>query len=209
MAIPFTVQQFYEVFTHYNEAIWPIQILLYATALIALTLTFSEQRWAHRTIALILSGLWIWGGIVYHLIFFTRINAAAWLFGILFIFAAAVFIWFGAVKERLHFRPASNLRSILGLVLILYALVIYPLIGFFSGHHYPALPTFGVPCPLTIFTLGILLLTDPPAPLQVLIIPVFWTGIGSVAAIRFGVAQDIGMLVAAAVTLLFRIARPH
>ncbi|MGD8742957.1 MAG: DUF6064 family protein [Granulosicoccaceae bacterium] len=209
MAMPFTVQQFYEVFTHYNEAIWPIQFLLYATALIALALAFTEKRRAHRTIGVLLSGLWFWSGLVYHLVFFTRINAAAWLFGMLFILAAAAFIWFGAVKQRLHFRPVSNLHSISGLVLILYALVIYPLIGFYSGHHYPALPTFGVPCPLTIFTLGILLLTDPPAPFQVLIIPVLWAVIGSVAVFRFGVIQDIGMLVAAAVILLFRIARPH
>lgn len=207
--MPFTVQQFYEVFTHYNEAIWPIQFLLYATALIALALAFTEKRRAHRTIGVLLSGLWFWSGLVYHLVFFTRINAAAWLFGMLFILAAAAFIWFGAVKQRLHFRPVSNLHSISGLVLILYALVIYPLIGFYSGHHYPALPTFGVPCPLTIFTLGILLLTDPPAPFQVLIIPVLWAVIGSVAVFRFGIIQDIGMLVAAAVILLFRIARPH
>jgi hypothetical protein len=42
-------------------------------------------------------------------------------------------------------------------VIILNALAIYPLLNTAPGHSYPRAPTFGLtPCPLVVFTFGIL-----------------------------------------------------
>jgi hypothetical protein len=67
------------------------------------------------------------------------------------------------------------------------------------GRGYPAAPTFGTPCPTTIFTLGVLACLRPPCPPRVFIAPVLWAVIGSQAALLFGVYEDLGLAAAAAV----------
>jgi hypothetical protein len=68
--------------------------------------------------------------------------------------------------------------------------------GMATGHNYPAVPIFGVtPCPVTIFTFGMLLLTIGPVPRWLLVIPVIWSLIGGSAAILLAVPQDWLLLV--------------
>jgi Family of unknown function (DUF6064) len=50
-------------------------------------------------------------------------------------------------------------------MLTIYAAALYPLLGLAMGHPSSELPMFGVtPCPVTIFTFGMLLLTDNLSP---------------------------------------------
>jgi hypothetical protein len=101
------------------------------------------------------------------------------------------------VRNRLSFRTSRRLNGILGAILIVYALAIYPLIGYALGRNFPTSPTFGVPCPTTIFTFGLLLWTDKKIPLNLLIVPVLWSLVGTSAALIFGIKEDFGLLVAA------------
>lgn len=75
--IPFTVDQFLNVFEQYNVAVWPAQVFLYTIGIVAICLTFSRKKDFSRSVSLILSLFWIWMGIVYHLWFFSAINKAA------------------------------------------------------------------------------------------------------------------------------------
>jgi hypothetical protein len=74
-------------------------------------------------------------------------------------------------------------------------MVVYPLLGSAFGHAYPRSPTFGLPCPTTIFTFGLLLWTDTKLPKNVLIITFLWSLIGSSAALTLGIFEDTGLLV--------------
>lgn len=66
----------------------------------------------------------------------------------------------------------------MGWSFVIYAVVLYPLIGIATGHGYPHLPMFGVtPCPVTIFTFGMLRMSDP-VPRRLLEIPLVWSLIG-------------------------------
>jgi hypothetical protein len=87
------------------------------------------------------------------------------------------------------------MRAVGGL-LILYAIAIYPIVGHVSGHRYPAMPTFGTPCPTTIFTLGLLIWTSQRPPWRAMFVPLLWTIVGSVAALQLAVPQDYGLAVA-------------
>ena len=106
---------------------------------------------------------------------------SAWLFGALFLGAAALFLW-STWKGRLRFDPPRGIAGIASAVLLLYALIGYPLLGWAMGHTYPRVPTFGLPCPTTTFTLGLLLLARRPVPKAVLVVPMAWSIIGSFAA---------------------------
>ena len=78
-----------------------------------------------------------------------------------------------------------------GMAFIAYAAIAYPLIGMAMGHSYPHLPMFGVtPCPVTIFTFGLFLLTTSPVARWLLVVPFVWSLIGGSAAILLNVPQD-------------------
>lgn len=146
-------------------------------------------------------------GIVYHIIFFTTINKGAYLFGIFYIIQSILTLYFGVCRSKLTYHFIYNVYSFTGLFLISYALIFYPIIGFFAGHIYPSAPTFGLPCPTTIFTLGLFLLTDTKMPKYVLIIPLLWSLIGYSAAFHFGILEDIGLLISGIITtslIIFR-----
>ena len=201
MQLPFTSAQFFEVFRRYNEADWPAQLLLLVGGLAALALTFRSGGPSARAVGAILALLWLWMGVVYHIVFFAAINPAAIIFGSLFVAQGLLFAWFGVWSARLKFSPPRDASGVTGALLIAYALVVYPVIGLIIGHRYPAAPTFGLPCPTTIFTFGLLLWIREPVPRSLVIIPALWAVIGSTAALRLGVPQDYGLFVAGAVAV--------
>ncbi|HTL90067.1 MAG TPA: DUF6064 family protein [Leptolyngbya sp.] len=194
--IPFTTEQFLQVFEKYNEAIYPIQFALILVAIMAIALAVSRKSFANKTISGLLGFLWLWTGVIYHLTFFTKISPPAYVFGVLFVFQGFLFLPEGAVKNCLSFRITQKFYGILGAIFITYALVIYPLIGYALGQIFLSSPTFGTPCPTTIFTLGLLLWADKKVPLRLLIIPVLWSIAGTSAALNFGIKEDFGLIVA-------------
>jgi Family of unknown function (DUF6064) len=208
MKLPFSVDEFFGVFSRYNQGVWPMQIVLNALAVAAILFLCRDRRSESRLISGILSVFWLWMAIAYHLVFFRAINPAAWLFGIFFVLGAVSFIWSGCIRSSLRFRPYGRVRAWLGWLFIVFALVVYPLIGRSLGHRYPAAPTFGTPCPTTIFTLGVLLFAAPPIPKSVLVVPLFWAAVGSVAAFQLGVLQDLGLLVTGVTVLVVTIITP-
>lgn len=105
-------------------------------------------------------------------------------------------IVYGVVKPGVVFRFKLNGFSVIGLILVLYSMVIYPIIGYKLGHVFPQSPVFGAaPCPSTVFTFGLLLLAEK-LPKKNLIIPLMWSIVGLSAAIHLGIREDIGMLIA-------------
>ena len=198
---PFTVSQFFGVFEAYNTAIWPLQWVLLALAAAAIALTLSRIRVRSRLLTGVLAALWLWMGLVYHLIFFTVINPAAAIFGVAFALEAALLIWAGLGPRHLRFAARADAYGAGGAVLLAYALIVYPLLGYALGHHYPAIPTFGAPCPTTIFTFGLLLWTAGRVPWWLLVIPGLWALIGLSAAVSLGVPQDLGLFAAGAIAI--------
>ena len=202
--MPFTFDQFFDVFRRYNAAIWPLQCVLAAMAIVAVMAVMSAQVFRIRLALIFVAGLWFWTGAGYHFAFFARINPAAWLFGSLAIIQGLLLLW-AARKQAAPLRPRTGLEISVAATLIFYALIAYPLIGIASGHRYPATPTFGAPCPTTIFTLGWLCLLSAPAYL--LIIPLLWAIIGSFGAFQFGVIQDYAMPLAALLAIVVYLQR--
>ena len=199
--MPFTAGEFFEVFRRYNEAVWPLQFLLVAAGLVVVVLAIRSHPNAGRIAMLVMALLWVWMGVVYHFAFFRHINPAASLFGVVFVVQAALFVWLGARAKHVTIRVRHDGVGATGALLILYAFVLYPVVGLLAGHRYPAVPTFGVPCPTTIFTLGLLLWAEPPLPRRVVIIPALWSAIATVAAVQLGVPQDFGLTMAAMIAV--------
>lgn len=204
MKIPFTKEAFFQVFADYNTAVWPMQLVLLALAVfwfIRLMRGHSEQgRWIFATLML----FWLWMGIVYHVLFFWRINPVALWFGILFV-AQGLAMLYHITQAGWHVQLTHSWKAWAGMMLIFYALALYPLLGYLMGHRYPTAPTFGVPCPTTIFTLGVLMLVKEKLPWFAYVIPVLWSLIGFSAALNLGVYEDMGLVLAGVVFIASRV----
>ena len=210
MDLPFSTAQFLEVFARYNEAVWPAPIVFTAMAVTALFLALRPARDAGRTILAVLAFFWGWMGLVYHALFFTRINPAAYLFGIVFVLQG-VLLAVVALRRAPAFRPRADAAGLAGAALAVYALAGYPLVGWLAGQRFPAAPTFGLPCPTVVFTFGVLLWTDRRLPAWLLAIPAAWAVVGTLAAASLGMTEDYALLPAAIVGVagvLGRHARP-
>lgn len=197
MDLPFTSGQFLDVFAEYNRAVWPFQIVLLLAAIAALVLAAWKRAGAGKIIASILAFFWVWMGAVYHIGFFSAINPAARIFGAAFILEGAAIAWAGFRRNPISFGLDMDLRTFIGGALILYALLIYPLIGYALGRSFPYGPTFGLPCPTTIFTLGMFLWAGRTLPRALIVIPALWSVLGFSAAFALGIREDVGLIVSA------------
>ena len=200
--LPFTRDAFIAVFASYNEATWPVQVLAYGIGASLAALLFRPTETAGRLIAGGLSLMWLWTGIAYHAIFFSPINEAAYGFAVLFVAEAAMLVYVGVIRGRLRFGLPRDAAGWLGAALIFYAALLYPVIGVATGHHYPQMPMFGTtPCPVVLFTFGMLLLARPPVTAWLLIVPFGWSLIGGSAAILLSIAQDWVLLLSGAASV--------
>jgi len=197
MQLPFTAKAFFEVFRDYNQAVWPAQVLLVGLALATLILVLSPRRRSGVFISAILAVLWAWLALAYHLAFFARINPLAYVFSVVSLAGALGFFWQGVVRRRLQFAWTGGSRAFTGTVFVVFALVIYPVWSWRAGHAYPYMPTFGLPCPTTIFSIGLLAFLAPPYPRSPFVVPILWCLVGGTAAFLLGVTQDLALVVAA------------
>jgi hypothetical protein len=193
MQLPFTREQFFDLFIEYNEALWPGVAGLWIASAICVW-KFLERRPVDRWIAALLAWHWAWSGLAYHVAFFTRINPAAWIFAALSLVQAVLFFRVGVLGRRLSFAPWHTAWAPVAWGLIVYSLA-YPAINAVSHHTLSRIPVFGVPCPTTIFTAGMLMLATPRS-WRLSIVPVIWSAIGGSAAFLLGVHADLALPVA-------------
>jgi hypothetical protein len=197
---PFTAADFLAVFAAYNAAIWPVQIAAYALGLLAVAAISVPRRGLMRSAFAALSMLWAFTGIGYHLLFFAAINPLAPAFAAFFVLQAILLLASAIRPGDLHLRFEQDARSIAGLITLVYALAIYPVLGIWAGHGGMAGPVFGVaPCPTTIFTIGLLLFARGRWVIWLSVIPIMWSLIGLAAAIQLGILEDLAMPLAGAV----------
>jgi uncharacterized protein DUF6064 len=206
--MPFTRDAFFAVFAAYNQAFWPVALALWLLSFVAVAGWVLGTPHGDSFLRFALGVNWLWGGVAYHAALFTRINPAAWLFAGLFVFQAAVFLtagWSGRASV-LRFEPRPRQAFAVGL--LAYGLA-YPAVVQAEGFAYPFAPTFGVPCPTTILTVGFLVAGKSSAAET--IGPILWSLIGGSASFLFGVHADF-VLLAAGVALgldLLRRPLPH
>jgi Family of unknown function (DUF6064) len=197
--MPFTVEQFFDLFARYNQALWPWQLLALAAGLVVVALLCLETRTSAAVTLAILSAMWLVNGVGYHWLYFATINPAARVFAAVFVLQALVFAGAIVLWPDIRFRVTSGAASIFGAACIVYAVAVYPALGWLAGHRYPAMPMFGVaPCPTTLFTIGVLLQSPWSAARWLVAIPALWAAIGASASFLLGVPQDYALFVALA-----------
>jgi hypothetical protein len=200
MNLSIDLDRLLSVFGAYNLAIWPIQVFAYLAGLVALYSASKQTRFSNNIAAGILSFFWMWTGVVFCMFYWAPTYPMAYAFGVLFIAQGLVFL-LNAIKPGISFGARRNQFTIIGAFFIAYAMVLYPLLGSFFGHVYPRSLPFGlVPCPTSVFTIGLLMMTNKKVHRHVLVIPAIWS-ICAVVPVVSGIYEDAGLILAGAVCI--------
>lgn len=196
MQLPFTEEQFLSVFASYNRDLLAFIVILWIISVAALA-ALAVRRRGKTMISLLLVIHWAWAGAVYHLTYFTTVNPAARVFAAMFLVQATLLLLSGRVEYHWGRTP----RQVVSAVFCVYAML-YPLLVIAAGLGWPRMPSFGVPCPTTLLTVGLLLAIEPGRARWLSAIPLVWAVIGGSAAIHLGVTPDYALLLGAALLLL-------
>jgi hypothetical protein len=209
VSLPFSRADFLDVFGRYNTAAWPVAALLWLATLAVLVVWTGSGRIDRRLLWGLLASQWACSGILYCLGFFRAINPAAVFFAILFLGQALLFAWRMGVEPALVVTT-RGWRSVAGISLMGSALA-YPFVQVALGMTYPRLPTFGVPCPTMLLTIGALLLAFSRPPVHLMIVPLLWTVVGGSASVLLGIPGDLALPLAGLVLLIAMLpeARPR
>ena len=201
--MPFTRDAFLDAFARYNEATWPVPLMLWIATAAMLALAARWAPFRRAGLSALLAVHWIWAALAYHAAFFSDVTGGAWIYAALFTVQSALFVRRGMMKQELEFMSRRDWHGVAGGMFILAALA-YPLAGL---RDFPRAPSFGVPCPTVILTAG-LLLTQRQARISLSLIPIAWSAIGGSAAIMLGIPADFALAAAGLTLAAAHLVRP-
>lgn len=206
--IPYSAEAFLNLLVTYNEALWPGQLTAVFLAVLLLWMVLWPRPGGDRIIAAFLALGWVWTGFVFLMNYLVELNWAGTYFGMGFVLQGALLLWSGTIQDRLRFRGDKSAASWLGLVLIVLALIIYPLIPIWVGYDWRVIQIAGLaPTPTVILTFGVLLLCADRLPIHLFVIPVVWSSADGATAWTLGIWWDLFLPIAGLTTVFFSITR--
>jgi hypothetical protein len=160
----------------YNEATFPVQIIMIIAAAVLTYLVFAKTSAKVNTLMKIfLSFAFAWNGIVFFLIFAWSVASA--FFSALFIIVAILFAM-DIFKKKIEFRfPIIKWQKYLTVFLIL-LVFLYPVIGTALGHSYTKTCMPMAPCPLTVFAIALVAAAIPQVDRKVYAFLLLWAIMG-------------------------------
>ena len=191
-----TAETWHGIFGAYNTTWLPVLILFWLALIICTYLLITKP--SDKTNALMkacLAIIFIWNGAVF---FFLYMKNSAVPGGILMLIAGVLFA-VDVFRNRIIISfPEAGWKRYVTLSLIIWALGLYTLAAWLTGHPYPGTVLPVAPCPTTIFAIALLstsmatLKTDR-IPFTLLFIPLLWwaflAGLG--APFRYGFYVDL------------------
>lgn len=174
--MPMEPEVYKRLFVRQNQAVWPSQLLSFGLTIVALTLAWRPgTTYPFRVlVGATLGGCWAWVGFTFHIQLYSELNWAATYMGWAFIAQGALMLTWG-LQGKLERAPGpAGFSRFIGAGLMVFACIVYPLLGPATGRSWPGIELFGTtPDPTAIGTLGLLLLPRR-MPLLLAIIPVLW-----------------------------------
>lgn len=173
--LPFSPQTYHRQFELLNAEWWPLPLL---TLGLGVALPFLLQRGGARTrrpALLALAFCWLWVAWAFHWQRYAAINLAGGYFALAFAVEALLLLWPAMKHGSLQIDSVSTPRHYAGMGVLLYALLVYPLIGSLQGRNLAQAEVFGMaPDPTALATLGILLLIGGQRFWLLAPIPLLW-----------------------------------
>jgi hypothetical protein len=197
----FSPRVYWRMFELQNAAMWPLQLLTLSAGLAMAVLIIWRPNYHGRWIAFILALLWAFVGYSFLWDRYATINWAMAYVAPIFALQSILLLIAGSAPNGLVFAQRSFTRWS-GLVLIGSALVLYPVLPFFSGTPWKQMQIFGIaPDPTVIGTLGLLILAQGRFLPVLFPIPILWCFITALTLSTMGSGQAWLAVTAVAVAL--------
>ena len=192
--LSFSLKEFLIVLESYNLDIWPLQIIAYVLILLVLFISLKPTKYSVKIVLVVLSFFWLFTGIVFCFIYWVPNHIFGYIFGIFCVLQGLLFLY-SIRRSDITIALPNKTKIIIGILFITYAIIGYQIFGYYLGHIYPKFFAVGlVPCPTTIFTLGIFLIINKSIPIKYFVIPLM-ISIGGFLAAYNGIYEDIGLVI--------------
>lgn len=171
----FTPDTYFRMYGLYHLDWWPMQLLAMAIGVfISLRLTLKPVGSA-RVIVTVLGVSWAWVGWAFLHLRFAPIHWVANWYAIAFGLQATLLLIFGLARNNPEFDPGNSLRTAIGFLFLLGALLLMPLGALLAGREWMQAELFAMtPDSTVLATLGLLLLARERVAVWLLVIPIAW-----------------------------------
>jgi len=173
----FSPRTYYRLIERHNLTIWPAQLLALTLGAVIAGLLRRPTRERSRATAAILATVWTWVGWTFVVGRYATINWAASYFAWLFAAEVLLLGWLGVARASLRFGWRRDPAGLVGGVLFLGSIILYPALAPVLGRGWAQSELFGIaPDPTVLGTLGILLMSEgSPRPRKALLAaPLVW-----------------------------------
>ena len=195
---------FYKRMLEYNTDVFPLMICSYIFVVFLLVIIGTKIQMKNRLSGFFLSFLFVFIGLITFIYYFGVVHSQYYVWGSLWVLQGIAFFLHSGIKNSMLIEYKKDCKTAVATILLFSALIIYPVIGFLTGHGYPTGPIFGIaPCPVTIFTFALLILNRRAFPITLLIIPFLWSLTGIYAIFFLHVYQDAIEVIAGITGLFF------
>jgi hypothetical protein len=194
----FSPRTYYRLIERHNEAVWPGQIVTIGLGLVIAWLSRRPAARQGRIVSAILAVLWSWVALAFVWKRYATINWAAsylvWLYAI----EVLVLAWIGVARGRLRFGWRRDAAGIVGMVLLILSLLLYPTLAPLLGRSWRQAEVFGVaPDPTVTATLGLLLLAEGRPQWGLLAVPFLWCLVSGATLLAMGSPEALILVPAA------------
>jgi len=199
--LSFSLEEFLFVLESYNLFIWPLQIIAYVLIVLVIFFSLTPTQYSAKIVSAILSFFWLFTGIVFCFIYWAPNHIFGYIFGIFCVLQGLLFLY-NLRRSDITIGSSDKTYKLIGILFVLYAIIGYQIFGHYLGHVYPKFFAAGlVPCPTTIFTLGIFFIINKSIPIKYFVIPLM-VSLGGFLAAYNGIYEDIGLIIAGIISAI-------
>jgi hypothetical protein len=172
----FTPETYFRLFELHHRDWWPMQLACLAMAVVILLCLWPRPARGGRVIAILLAASWGWVGWAFLHLRFAPIHWVANWYAVAFFLQALLLFIYGVSRRGMEFETGNTVRTGIGVVVLLFALLVMPATAHLSGREWMQAELFAMtPDATALATLGLLLLVKGHVAVWLVIIPVAWS----------------------------------
>lgn len=198
----FSPEIFARLIASYNAEFWPAHIVFGIIGAALIGLVCFPSWFQGRAVALLLIISWLWTGYIFHFERLSAINWIAYVYAFIFLMQVLRLSWIGLKRDELRFSLKATLSDSFGFIVLLYAIIVYPLITVYQSGLLQ-IEMFGLlPIPVLIATFGIILMSEEKPKLILLLAPAvasFFEGLTAIAADHY---HAVSVLIIAVISVI-------
>ena len=202
--IPYSPDVYQSLVAGFNLGLWPGQLI--GTALVWLIFICARRGGATnaRSAILVAGGMWMWTGQAFLHGELATLNWAAEWIGFAFIAKGLWLVGWAFATAELDIVLSGDKRASTGLMFLVMATVLHPIMIFAAGAPLQLGHYVGVfPMPTVLATLAVFCLIRPLPPRILLAVPLAWSIYDGLTAWTLGLTLDINLPIVAVAAITY------